>query len=144
MILIRCLIMIMLLCSVAVGQTGKYFAIAVVDDETRRGVPLVELTTTNHLRFYTDSNGIVAFYEPGLMGQDVYFHVKSHGYEYPKDGFDYRGLTLKPVEGCSAEIRLKRINIAERLYRITERESMRTASSSGAKRPLSLPCSTDS
>ena len=119
MMLIRYLTMIMLLCSAAFGQADKYFAITVVDEETGRGVPLVELTTTNHLRYYTDSNGLVAFYEPGLMGQDVYFHVKSHGYEYPKDSFDYRGLTLKPVEGASAEIRVKRINIAERLYRVT-------------------------
>ena len=117
------LTMVILLYSAVLGQTvpgaGKYFAITVVDDETGRGVPLVELTTTNHLRYYTDSSGVVAFYEPGLMGQDVFFHVKSHGYQYPKDGFGYSGLTLKPVEGGSAEIRLKRINIAERLYRIT-------------------------
>jgi hypothetical protein len=53
------------------------------------------------------------------MGQDVHFLVKSHGYDYPKDGFGYAGLTLKAVEGGSAEIRIKRINIAERLYRIT-------------------------
>ncbi len=117
------LTMLILFCSAAFGQSapnpGKYFAITVVDDETGRGVPLVELKTTNHISHYTDSNGIVAFYEPGLMNTDVHFLVKSHGYEYPKDGFGYAGLTLKTVEGGSAEIRIKRINIAERLYRIT-------------------------
>ena len=61
------------------------FAIRVVDAETGRGVPLVELETVNHLRFYTDSNGTVAFREPGLMGRQIFFHVRSHGYEYPKD-----------------------------------------------------------
>jgi hypothetical protein len=30
--------------------------------------------------------GIVAFNEPGLMDREVYFHVRSHGYEFPADG----------------------------------------------------------
>ena len=45
----------------------KYFKIQVVDRQTGRGVPLVELRTTNNIRYFTDSHGIVAFYEPGLM-----------------------------------------------------------------------------
>ena len=39
----------------------KPFAIRVVDEETRRGVPLIELRTTNDIRLYTDSNGFAAF-----------------------------------------------------------------------------------
>lgn len=137
------LTVVILLCTAAVGQTGpqsgKYFAITAVDDATGRGVPLVELTTTNHLRYYTDSNGIIAFYEPGLMGQDVHFLVKSHGYEYPKDNFGYAGLTLKAVEGGSAEIRIKRINIAERLYRITGQGIYADSVLLGRKVPLKQP-----
>lgn len=133
------LAMIMLLAATAFGQTGKYFAITVVDEETDRGVPLVELTTTNHLRYYTDSMGIVAFYEPGLMGQDVYFHIKSHGYEYPKDQFNYSGLALKPIEGGSAEIRIKRINIAERLYRVTGEGIYADSVLLGRKAPIKQP-----
>src|SRR2546421_9266481 len=95
---------------------AKYFKIQVVDEQTNRGVPLVELTTTSDVSYVTDSNGIVAFYEPGLMGQKVFFYVKSHGYEFPKDGFGYRGLRLDLAEGGSATIKIKRLNIAERLY----------------------------
>jgi hypothetical protein len=137
------LAVVILLCSAAAGQgvlgAGKYFAITVVDDETGRGVPLVELTTTNHISYYTDSNGIVAFYEPGLMGQDVHFLVKSHGYEYPKDGFGYAGLALKVVEGGSTELRIKRLNIAERLYRITGQGIYSDSMLLGRKVPLSYP-----
>ena len=110
------------LCGVAFGgvpEAGKYFAIKVVDEQTGRGVPLVELKTTHGVRYYTDSAGLVAFYEPGLMGQEVFFHVKSHGYEYPKDGFGYAGVRLQVIEGGHAEIKIKRLNIAERLYRVT-------------------------
>src|SRR5262245_8579281 len=56
-----------------------YFKITVVDEQTKRGVPLVELRTTNEVRYYTDSNGVVAFLEPGLMDQNVFFTIKSHG-----------------------------------------------------------------
>ena len=54
-------------------SASPYFGIRVVDAQTGRGVPLVELETVNHLRWVTDSNGWVAFHEPGLMGQRVFF-----------------------------------------------------------------------
>ena len=43
------------------------FRIQVVDKATGRGVPLVELKTVNQIRYVTDSNGVVAFDEPGLV-----------------------------------------------------------------------------
>lgn len=101
------------------GGETLYFEIQVVDDLTGRGVPLVELETVNNLRFVTDSAGRVAFYEPGLMKREVFFSVRSHGYEATKDGFGYRGIRPTPTAGGRVEVRLKRLNIAERLYRIT-------------------------
>ena len=103
----------------ASAEVHKFFCIKVVDDATGRGVPLVELKTVSGIRYYTDSAGVVAFEEPGLMGQKVFFHVKSHGYEYPKDGFGYRGARLKVEPGGEATLKIKRNNIAERLYRVT-------------------------
>jgi hypothetical protein len=104
----------------AVGPpAGKYFKITVVDEQTGRGVPLVELQTVNNIRLVTDSNGIIAFHEPGLMDQKVFFHVQSHGYDFPKDDFGYSGTALDVKEGGSAVLKLKRLNIAERLYRVT-------------------------
>ncbi|UCG15939.1 MAG: hypothetical protein JSV19_11660 [Phycisphaerales bacterium] len=98
---------------------GRCFTITVVDETTGRGVPLVELKTVHGVRYYTDSAGVVAFYEPGLMDQSVYFHVSAHGYELEKDGFGYRGRALAITEGGEATIRVRRRNIAERLYRVT-------------------------
>jgi hypothetical protein len=100
-------------------ESTKPFAIEVVDRETGRGVPLVELETVNHLRLYTDSNGLAAFREPGLMDQKIFFYVKSHGYEYPKDGFGFRGKALEVSPGGSGRLEIDRINIARRLYRVT-------------------------
>lgn len=100
-------------------QVNTRFKIHVVDAETGRGVPLVELRTVNSLRLVTDSNGLVAFDEPGLMGHDVYFHVQSHGYELPADEFGYRGVALHAVAGGEGTVKIKRLNIAERLCRLT-------------------------
>jgi len=128
----------------ALGQTAQssssgWFAIRVVDAETGRGVPLVELETVNHLRFYTDSNGTVAFREPGLMGREIFFHVRSHGYEYPKDGFGYRGVRLKTTPGTEAVLKLKRLNIAERLYRVTGAGIYRDSRLLGRSAPIEQP-----
>lgn len=98
---------------------GDYFAIEVVDEQTGRGVPLVELQTTYGMRYYTDSNGLVAFHEPGLMGKRVFFSVSAHGYEFAKDGFGIRGVALEAKPGGSAKLKIRRLNVAERLYRIT-------------------------
>src|SRR6266480_3735932 len=75
----------------ALGARPEPFAIQVVDEQTGRGVPLVELKTVSNLRFYTDSAGLVAIDDPGLMGQLVFFHVRSDGYEMEADGFRNRG-----------------------------------------------------
>ena len=80
-------------------DAGKPFQITIVDDQTRRGVPLVELKTVNDISYFTDSNGVVAFHEPGLMGKDVFFHVSSHGYVFDKDGFGFRGRRLTAFSG---------------------------------------------
>lgn len=116
-----------------------YFKIHVVDQATGRGVPLVELETTNHVRYETDSNGIVAFLEPGLMDQDVFFLVRSHGYTFPRDGFGYRGLKLHVRPGGSARIPLQRVNIAERLYRITGEGIYRDTVLLGENPPIRQP-----
>ena len=127
----------------ALGQAelppSALFAIRVVDAETGRGVPLVELETVNHLRFYTDSNGTVAFREPGLMDRQIFFHVRSHGYEYPKDGFGYRGVRLKTTRGTEAVLKLKRLNIAERLYRVTGAGIYRDSRLLGRSVPIEQP-----
>src|SRR6266567_4765987 len=123
----------------ASSESSRYFAIQVVDEQTGRGVPMVELQTTSSVRFYTDSNGLVAFYEPGLMNQKVWFGVSTHGYEFPPDGFGNRGVTLETKPGTSAQLKIKRINVAERLYRITGQGIYRDTVLLGRKPPVAKP-----
>ena len=124
------------LAAAALADTTLFFQVQLVDEKTARGVPLVELETVHHLRLVTDSAGRVAFYEPGLMGQPVFFHIRSHGYEYPKDGFGYAGASLRPLAGQKAVLRLKRLNLAERLYRLTGEGIYRDSVLLGEMTPL--------
>lgn len=122
-----------------VAAPGDYFRITVVDEQTGRGVPLVELRAVSETRYYTDSSGIAAIGDPEMMGQKVYFRVSSPGYEYPADGFGYHGLALSISPGGSAVIKVKRLNIAERLYRITGSGIYRDSILVGQKAPLRYP-----
>lgn len=108
--------------SVSVAKTPPsktYAEIRVIDAESGRGVPLVELETVNGLTFVTDNAGRVALDEPGLMDREVFFAVRSHGYEVPKDGFGYAGARVTPRVDSAAEIKITRRNLAERLCRLT-------------------------
>ncbi|HXT59436.1 MAG TPA: hypothetical protein VN699_12425, partial [Pirellulales bacterium] len=123
-----------------VAEPERYFQITVVDRGAGRGVPLVELSTVNGIRYVTDSNGIVAFDEPGLMDQKVFFFVKSHGYEFPADAwFGYRGQSLEVKAGGKARLEIKRNNIAERLYRVTGQGIYRDSVLTGAPTPIDQP-----
>ena len=124
-----------------IGKTRpRVFRIHVVEEGTGRGVPLVELRTVNQIRYVTDSNGIVAFDEPGLFNRKVFFTIRSHGYEVDKDGFGYRGKALEVREGGSADIVIRRVNIARRLYRVTGagiyRDSVLTGDAVPIREPL--------
>lgn len=96
-----------------------YFAIRVVDRETGRGIPLVELRTTDESRYFTDSNGYVAYHEPGLMDQQVWFDIRSWGYESPIGPYGTTGIALTTTPGDEFLVKLQRTNVAERLYRQT-------------------------
>ncbi len=118
---------------------ADYFRITVVDQDTGRGVPLVELKTSNEVKYYTDSNGIVAIGDPEFLGQKVFFQIKSDGYEVPKDGFGYRGQALDVRAGSNAEIKIKRTQIAQRLYRITGGGIYADSVLTGAPVPIKQP-----
>ena len=59
-----------------------FFRISVLDGATGRGVPLVQLRTGNYINSWTDNSGTIAFFEPGMMDQPVFFSVLSDGYNY--------------------------------------------------------------
>jgi hypothetical protein len=123
----------------AVAERPKPFVISVVDAETGRGVPMVELKTVNNVVFVTDSAGRAAIDDPGLMGRDVFFMVRSFGYEYPKDGFGFRGKAFPVVAGGEATLRVGRVYLAERIYRVTGEGIYRDTVLAGKVTPIRQP-----
>lgn len=124
----------------ASAQTPRYFVIRVVDEQTGRGVPLVELKLPNEVKYWTDSAGVAALDEPSLRGREVFLAVRSHGYEYPQETDFGRGVTLTIEPGKVREVRVRRTMIAERLYRLTGegiyRDSVMARLRAAAKEPL--------
>lgn len=130
------------LTAMAVGEDAAqepYFGIRVVDEATGRGVPLVELRTVNDIPLVTDSAGWVAFHEPGLMDREVFFAVEGPGYEHAKDGFGFRGVRLLTTPGKTATLKVKRTNIAERMYRVTGQGIFRDSELLGLPTPAGVP-----
>jgi len=110
---------VFLLLAAALGAAERPFVIQVVDAQTGRGVPLVELRTINHRAWYTDSNGISAISDPWLLEHDVFFEIRSHGYAFDETLFDEPAKIVYVRPGGRVQLRIRRENIAERLYRIT-------------------------
>ncbi|MFM7540092.1 MAG: hypothetical protein ACKO9Z_10575 [Planctomycetota bacterium] len=118
------------------GQPSHWAEIQVIDDQTGRGVPLVELETVNSMIFVTDNAGRVAFHEPGLMNRQIFFTVRSHGYEIPKDGFGFGGIRVMPKPGETSVIKIRRTQLAHRLCRLTGEGLYRDSILLGHKVPL--------
>lgn len=98
---------------------SKYAAIRIVDKQTKQGVPLVELESVNGQQWVSDNAGYIAFDEPDLIGRELFFFVRSHGYSIEKDGFGFEGVRITPRWNATVEISMSRNNIAERLCRLT-------------------------
>ena len=96
-----------------------FFKIKVIDDETGRGIPMVGFIPLSQQKYYTDSNGLIAFNEPGLMNETVYFEIKCEGYQYAMGKDGKRAVSLHCKPGDSTVVKMTRTNVAERLYRST-------------------------
>ena len=74
-----------------------------------------------------------------MFNRKIYFSIRSHGYEVEKDGFGYRGQALEITEGGSAQVVIRRKNIARRLYRVTGEGIYRDSILTGVKAAIREP-----
>ena len=134
---------ILLLCLFGAGLTtapaAAPYGIQVVDAATGRGVPLMTLTTVNEIALVTDGAGWVAFDEPGLLGQKVFFSVSGPGYEKTKDGFGFAGVALPTEPGGRGRIEVQRTQPAERLSRLSGQGIYADSTRLGLPTPLPEP-----
>jgi hypothetical protein len=73
------------------------------------------------------------------MNHKVFFTVTSPGYEFAADGFGYHGKALDTVPGAKVVLKIKRINIAERLFRVTGAGIYRDSVLAGIPVPIKAP-----
>lgn len=119
---------------------SRYYTIQVVDAETNRGIPLVYLRTTYKTVYVTDSAGYVAFFEPGLMtGEELWVAISSYGFEPPRGFLGIAGMQIHPKMGGSTVIKLRRTQIAHRLYRMTGYGIYRDSVMLGKTVPIEKP-----
>jgi hypothetical protein len=113
--------------------------VRIADAKTRRGVPLVELRAQNAVVFWTDSNGVAVIDDPAFENRNVAFSIQSDGYEFPEQLIDQPGKVLHVQSGKHDELKIHRLNIAERLYRITGADIYRDSVIAGLKAPILQP-----
>lgn len=117
--------------------------IKVVDEETGRGIPAVGLFA-KFKRFYTDSNGIIAFWEPGIEERVSEVRTDDHTFRFYLDvtGYEFNqpfgfGVDLKG--GNTQIVTIPRTMIAERLYRVTGQGIYEDSYLVGADIPIDEP-----
>jgi len=93
------------------GDGAERFAIHVVD-EAGRPVPCVRLTTPQQIVLSTDRDGVADFWEPGLMGREVFFTPTREGWQHAADPTGMRGRALRVVPGGSGTLRLEQVGPA--------------------------------
>lgn len=120
-------------------EPAGFFAIRVVDEQTGRGVPLIEIRLPNEVSYWTDSAGIAALREPSFEGRRVFISIQGHGYEFPDKVLDLRGAFVNIATGQIHEIAVRRTMIAERLYRLTGEGIYRDSVLAGLPVPATVP-----
>ena len=128
-----------LLASRPVPSPEEHFRIEVRDAASGRPVPLVFVRSPRR-EHTTDSNGLVAFYDPEMMGRTVFFEVDAHGYDFVDPDGD-GGLWMTPTAGeiVALEVTPQRDQIATRLYRVTGGGIYRDTALLGEQPPLAKP-----
>ena len=139
--IIGCVLGVLLIPACTTDQaTTEYHAIRFIDGETGRGVPLVAITSLNKASYISDSQGYIAYYEPGLMGDTVYFEIEVEGYWHPRDETGRQAVSIYTTPGEVTTVSLVRLNAAERLYRTTGhgiyKDSYLLGKSEGLPHPL--------
>ena len=102
--------LLLILFAATASWSAAPFWVRVVDAETGRGVPLVQLSTPRDaIRFWTDSNGVAAIDDATLDGHDITFKITSHGYEFEERIFNDPAKKLRVQPGAPhAELKMRR------------------------------------
>jgi hypothetical protein len=91
------------------SASHAFFKISVLDALTLAPVSGATLTLTNGVSYLSDMNGLVAFYEPGLMSTTVFFAVSHPAYAVASDPLGTGGRAFLTNEGGNGQLLMNRI-----------------------------------
>ncbi|MGM0599912.1 MAG: hypothetical protein ACQETH_08875 [Candidatus Rifleibacteriota bacterium] len=107
-------------CVSAVSAEFQPFVIRITEQDSGKPVPLIELELENRARFISDNQGIISIIAPDLNGRTVRFLVEGHGYNIGKTDFwGQESISCQIKPGKTFSLKIKRKQLAQRLYRIT-------------------------
>jgi len=132
-------ILVLMICCCNGSQVSGYFIIRVFDEDTGRGVPMVELKFPNDVKYWTDSAGIAVINEPSFIDREVFITVRSDGYEYLEETPFGNGALVRIEPERTKELSIHRIMIAERLYRLTGEGIYRDCVMADISTPMKMP-----
>lgn len=127
-----CILIIVLIFNVELVEISKdmkanskvnfpYHGIHFIDSVTGNGIPMIIIQSTYKTRYISDSNGYIAFFEPGLMNLSISFTIEdAAGYHAKVDA--WTNLELIQIQTTSGEesiVKLNRTQISERWCRLT-------------------------
>ena len=130
---------LLLLFTARIVTAATPYWVRIIDADTNRGVPLVQLSTSDSKYYWTDSNGVAVIEDSALQGREVAFNIHSDGYMFEQKVNGEPGATLHVQAGTHDELKIKNLNIAERLYRVTGANIYRDTVLAGLKPPITHP-----
>jgi hypothetical protein len=123
----------------SVPGPDEIVGIKIVDRQTKRGVPLVEIKLADGQRLWTDNHGWIAI-DRFVDGENAELEIVANGYTYPKSLIDgRRGDTIRLEAGQRTTLEIRRDNIAQRLYRITGAGQYNHSARLGQTAPTAKP-----
>lgn len=87
-----------------ISMAAQPMVLQIVEDQTGDPIPCATLTTVHQVALTTDDEGLAAFVEPGLAGQDVWFEPAAEGYRMAPDWLGLVGEAVRVREGGFARI----------------------------------------
>jgi hypothetical protein len=91
------------------SPSHAFFKIALLDAATLVPVSGATLTLANGVSYLSDTNGLVAFYEPGLMNTTVFFAASHPAYVVASDPLGTGGQAFLTKEGGSGQLLMNKV-----------------------------------
>jgi hypothetical protein len=125
-------------CLIASTSLAYGYGLQVIDEADGRGIPMATVRLGDGSVSVTDSAGWVHLAEPGLAGHRVRLQITAPGYTLPENDRGQPDVAVDLTPQGEGEVKLIRLDIARRIYRVTGSGIYRDSELLGKDVPLPL------